>query len=177
MKEKDIAGLYRNHTLYDLVLQEIKSPGTGGLRLDGLTGSSASIITASIYSDTTVLHLAILPEKDDASYFYNDLISILGEESVLFFPSTFRRSARYTQTDPANIVLRTGVLNHLTTGSGRKIIVTYPEALMEKVVSRKTLKKNTMGVRRGDNLSIEFIEEVLQEYNFKIGRASCRERV
>lgn len=166
MKEKDIAGLYRNHTLYDLVLKEIKSPGTGGLRLDGLTGSSASIITASIYSDTTVLHLAILPEKDDASYFYNDLISILGEESVLFFPSTFRRSARYTQTDPANIVLRTGVLNHLTTGSGRKIIVTYPEALMEKVVSRKTLKKNTMGVRRGDNLSIEFIEEVLQEYNF-----------
>jgi transcription-repair coupling factor (superfamily II helicase) len=166
MKEKDIAGLYRGHTLYDSVLKEITSPGDAGVRLEGLTGSSSALLAASLFVDMPVMHLTILPEKDDAAYFYNDLISILGEESVLFFPSTFRRSARYTQTDPANIVLRTGVLNHLTTGSGKKIVVTYPEALMEKVVSRKTLKKNTMGVRRGDNLSIEFIEEVLQEYNF-----------
>lgn len=166
MKEKDIAGIYRGHPLYNSLLQEIKSGSAGGFRLEGLTGSSASLFTACAITDIKKLHLIIIPDKDDAAYFYNDLVSATGEDLVLFFPSTFRRSARYTQTDPANIVLRTGVLNHLTSGSAKKTVVSYPEALMEKVISRRNLKKSTLTVKGGDTLSIEFIEEVLQEYNF-----------
>ena len=166
MKEKDIDGIYRGHPNYPLVLQELKSGNKGGIRLEGLTGSSASLIVSSVITESRMMHLIILPDKDDAAYFYNDLVSENGGEDVLFFPSTFRRSARYTQTDPANIVLRTGVLNHLSSGSPNKTVVTYPEALMEKVISRRNLRKSTMTVTGGDNLSIEFIEEVLQEYNF-----------
>jgi len=166
MKEKDIAGIYRHHPNYGSLLQLIKSGSPDGIRLEGLTGSSLSILAASIISDNKKLHVLILPDKDEAAYFYSDLISLTEEDDVLFFPSTFRRSARYTQTDPANIVLRTGVLNHLTSGSIKKAIVTYPEALMEKVISKRNLKKTTLSIKGGDNFSIEFIEEVLQEYNF-----------
>jgi transcription-repair coupling factor (superfamily II helicase) len=166
MREMEIAGLYRNHPLYSSILAELISRREGGVRAEGLTGSSPSLLASSLFADTDRLHLIILTEKDDAAYFYNDMVSLTGEENVLFFPSAFKRSARFTQTDPANIVLRTGVLNYLTAHSGRKIIVTYPEALMEKVISRRSLKKSTMGVKRGDTLSIEFLEEVLQEYSF-----------
>jgi transcription-repair coupling factor (superfamily II helicase) len=78
--------------------------------------------------------------------FYNDLVSLLGDDTVFFFPSTYKRSVQYEQTEPANIVLRTGVLNHLASGKRKGIIVTYPESVMEKVMSRKNLKKNTLNI-------------------------------
>ena len=83
-----------------------------------------------------------------------------------FFPSTYKRSVQYEQTEPANIVLRTEVLNHLASGKRKGIIVTYPESVMEKVVSRKNLKKNTFNINKGDKISLEFLEEMLHEYNF-----------
>jgi transcription-repair coupling factor (superfamily II helicase) len=73
---------------------------------------------------------------------------------------------QYEQTEPANIVLRTEVLSHLASGKRKGIIVTYPESAMEKVVSRKNLKKNTFNINKGDKISLEFLEEMLHEYNF-----------
>ena len=100
------------------------------------------------------------------AYFYNDLTSLTDATTVYFFPSTYKRSVQYEQTEPANIVLRTEVLNHLASGKRKGIIVTYPEALMEKVISKKNLKSNTFNISKGDKLSIDFIEEMLQEYRF-----------
>ncbi len=91
----------------------------------------------------------------------------MGDESVFFFPSTYKRSVQYEQTEPANIVLRTEVLNHLASGKRKGIIVTYPESVMEKVVSRRNLKKNTFNISKGDRISLEFLEEMLHEYNFE----------
>ena len=107
-----------------------------------------------------------LLRKEDAAYFYNDLVSLVGEDSVFFFPSTYKRSVQYEQTEPANIVLRTEVLNHLASGKRKGIVVTYPESVMEKVVSKKNLKKNTFNINKGDKISLEFLEEMLHEYNF-----------
>ena len=119
-----------------------------------------------VFQKTQTTHLVIIPEKEDAAYFYNDLVSLLGEDSVFFFPSTYKRSVQYEQTEPANIVLRTEVLNHLASGKRKGIIVTYPESVMEKVVSRRNLKKNTFNISKGDKISLEFLEEMLHEYNF-----------
>ena len=124
------------------------------------------MVLSFVFHKTQTTHVVIIPEKEDAAYFYNDLISILGEESVFFFPSTYKRSVQYEQTEPANIVLRTEVLNHLASGKRKGIIVTYPESVMEKVVSRKNLKKNTFNISKGDKISLEFLEEMLHEYNF-----------
>ncbi len=95
------------------------------------------------------------------------MVSLSGDETVFFFPSTYKRSVQYEQTEPANIVLRTEVLNFLASGKRKGVIVTYPESVMEKVISRKNLKKNTFQINKGDRLSLEFLEEMLREYNFE----------
>jgi transcription-repair coupling factor (superfamily II helicase) len=113
------------------------------------------------------INISGLAEKEDAAYFYNDLVALTGDENIFFFPSTYKRSVQYEQTEPANIVLRTEVLNHLSSSKRKGIVITYPESMMEKVISRRNLKKNTFNIAKGDKLSLEFLEEVLHEYNFE----------
>ena len=166
MKENQIADYYNTHPVIPGLIETINAEKTGKLRIEGLSGSSRAMVLATVFSKTQTTHVAVLPEKEEAAYFYNDLISLVGEESVFFFPSTYKRSVQYEQTEPANIVLRTEVLNHLASGKRKGIVVTYPESVMEKVVSRRNLKKNTYIISKGDKISLEFLEEMLHEYNF-----------
>ncbi len=166
MKENDLNIIFDNHPVLPALIEKISTPGNGKINVEGLSGSSRSMILAKTFLKTQFTHVAILPEKEDAAYLYNDLVSLTGEDSVFFFPSTFKRSVQYEQTEPANIVLRTEVLNHLASGKRKGIIVTYPESVMEKVISRRNLKKNTFNIAKGDKISLEFLEEVLQEYHF-----------
>jgi len=167
MKENKIVYSYNNHPVVSRLIETINENKYGRIRLEGLYGSSKAMILSLVFNKTPITHVAILPEKEDAAYFYNDLISLVGEESVFFFPSTYKRSVQYENTEPANIVLRTEVLNHLASGKRKGIVVTYPESVMEKVVSKNNLKKNTFYISKGDKISLEFIEEMLQEYNFE----------
>ena len=166
MKENEITSHYNDHPNMEGLLGALGSSNTARIRLEGLTGSSGAIIVAGVFLKTQNTHLVIIPEKEDAAYFYNDLVSMVGEEAVFFFPSTYKRSVQYGQTEPANIVLRTEVLNHLASGKRKSIIVSYPESVMEKVVSKPDLKKNTFHIKKGDRISLEFLEELLQEYHF-----------
>ncbi|MCX6254624.1 MAG: DEAD/DEAH box helicase [Bacteroidia bacterium] len=166
MKKNEITDHYNIHPVLPDLIETINADKTGKISIEGLSGSSRAMVLSQVFIKTQTTHLVIVPEKEDAAYFYNDLVSIVGEDSVFFFPSTYKRSVQYEQTEPANIVLRTEVLNHLASGKRKGIIVTYPESAMEKVVSRKNLKKNTFNLSKGDKISLEFLEEVLHEYNF-----------
>ena len=166
MKENQITEQYAKHPLLAGLIETVNSDGIGKIRLEGLSGSSRALILSLVFNKTQTTHVVVIPEKEDAAYFYNDLVSLLGDDSVFFFPSSYKRSVQYEQTEPANIVLRTEVLNHLATGKRKGIIVTYPESVMEKVVSKKNLKKNTFNIGKGDKISLEFLEEMLHEYNF-----------
>ncbi|MDP3002695.1 MAG: transcription-repair coupling factor [Bacteroidales bacterium] len=166
MKENQITGHYNTHSVLPALIETIYADKTGNIRIEGLSGSSKAMVLSLVFHKTQTTHVVIIPEKEDAAYFYNDLISLVGEDSVFFFPSTYKRSVQYEQTEPANIVLRTEVLNHLASGKRKGIVVTYPESVMEKVVSRKNLKKNTFNISNGDKISLEFLEEMLHEYNF-----------
>lgn len=167
MKENKIIDHYGNHPFLPSLIENINADLTGRIRVEGLTGSSRATVMSIVFRKTQTTHVVVIPEKEDAAYFYNDLVSLIGDESVFFFPSTYKRSVQYEQTEPANIVLRTEVLNHLASGKRKGIIVTYPESAMEKVVSRKNLKKNTFNITKGDKISLEFLEEMLHEYNFE----------
>lgn len=167
MKNNEISGIFNDHPLSSALTESINTPGPGRICIQGLSGSSKAIVISEIFQRTQFTHVVIVSEKEDAAYLYNDLVSLTGEDSIFFFPSTYKRSVQYEQTEPANIVLRTEVLNHLASGKRKGIIVTYPESVMEKVISRKNLKKNTFNISKGDKLSLEFLEEVLQEYNFE----------
>ncbi len=166
MSNIDLGNLYRGHPNFDPLKKQILDVDQGNIAIEGLRGSSRSLLLASLFNSVSTTHFVILPEKEDAAYFYNDLISVLGDEQVFFFPSSYKRSIQYGRTEAANIVLRTEVLNYLGTGKRKCIIVSYPEAILEKVISKKVLKKNTLSVGEGDSLSMDFLEEVLTEYNF-----------
>jgi len=158
---------YRQHPSFIRLEKLLGGDSMEPLIINGLSGSSKAVVMAGVLSQQPTTHVVILPEKEDAAYFYNDLTSLIGEETIFFFPGTYKRSVMYDQTEPANIILRTEVLNFLGSGKRKCIIVTYPESIMEKVVSKSNLKKNTFEISKGSHLSIDFLEEVLREYNFR----------
>ncbi len=167
MKESELSDLFSDHPVISRLTEAVNSSEAERINLEGLSGSSKAVTIARVFLKTQFTHLAVVAEKEDAAYLYNDLVSLAGEDSVFFFPSTFKRSIQYEQTEPANIVLRTEVLNHLASGKRKGIIVTYPESVMEKVISRRNLKKNTFNISKGDKLTQEFLEEMLHEFNFE----------
>jgi transcription-repair coupling factor (superfamily II helicase) len=167
MEPGTLIRIYAGHPLMGSITGAINDSGSGNILFRGLSGSAKALFLASVFNQAQTAHFVVIPEKEEAAYFYNDLCAILGDELVFFFPSTYKRSVQYEQVEPANIVLRTEVLNFLASGKRKGIIVSYPEAVMEKVVSRRNLKKNTFNISKGDTLSIDFLEEVLHEYNFE----------
>ncbi len=159
--------LYGDHPSFRQLRGLLTGEHTGRVAIHGLTGSSRAVVMAGALSQQPTTHLVLLPEKEEAAYFCNDLVSLTGDENIFFFPSSYKRSALYEQTDPASVILRAGVLSHLGSGRRKCIIVSYPEAVMERVVTRESLKRNTLTIKKGGSLSIEFLEEVLREYNFR----------
>ena len=137
------------------------------IHLNGLLGSSLSIIVQSLFKKAEVPFLLLLNDKEEAAYYLNDLEQMIGADDVLFYPGSYRRPYQIEDTDNANVLLRAEVLNRINSRKKPAIIVTYPEALFEKVVTKKELDKNTLKVAVGDQISIEFINEVLFEYEFK----------
>jgi transcription-repair coupling factor (superfamily II helicase) len=137
------------------------------IQLKGLLGSSLSFVFQAIFKKSEKPFLLILNEKEEAAYILNDLEQMIGANDVLFYPSSYRRPYIIEETDNANVLLRSEVLNRINSRKKPAVIVTYPEALFEKVVTKKELDKNTLKIAVGENVSIDFINEVLFEYEFK----------
>ena len=135
------------------------------IQLTGLIGSSFSITASAVVRESKIPHLFIFRGKEEASYFVNDIENLLKNE-VFFFPASYRRAYQIEETDNANILLRVEVLNKLN-NKRNPIIVTYSEALSEKVVSRKELRRNTITLITSDEIAIEELEEMLQSLNFE----------
>ena len=138
------------------------------IHIKGLSASALSIVIRTLFLKTESPFLFILDDKETAAYYLNDLEEMLGDsKQVLFYPGSYRRPYQIEETDNANVLLRAEVLNRLNSKKKPAIIVTYPEALFEKVVTRKELDKNTLKISLGDQISIDFVNEVLFEYEFK----------
>jgi transcription-repair coupling factor (superfamily II helicase) len=137
------------------------------LHVKGLIGSALSFIIDPLFREGELPFLFILKDKEEAAYYLNDLEQLTGADDVLFYPGSFRRPYQIEETDNASVLLRAEVLNRINSRKKPAIIVTYPEALFEKVVTRKELDKNTLKVAVGDQVSIDFINEVLFEYEFR----------
>ena len=135
--------------------------------LKGLTGSSLSFVLSDVFLYSEVPFLLIFDDKEEAAYYLNDLEQLIGEKDVLFYPGSYRRPYQIEQTDNANVLLRAEVLNRINSRKKPAVIVTYPDALFEKVVTRKELDKNTLKIKLDDSISLDFLNEVLFEYRFK----------
>ena len=137
------------------------------LSVKGLVGSAFSFVIKTVFEKSELPFLLLFQDKEEAAYYLNDLENLINDQEVLFYPSSYRRPYQIEETDNANILLRAEVLNRINSRKKPSIIVSYPEAIFEKVVTRKELDKNTLKVTVGDQISIDFINEVLFEYHFK----------
>ena len=137
----------------------------------GLSIEMSRIFSFSIlnshFSKRRGSYVCVLNDLEDAGYFYHDLVQLTGGDGIYFFPSAYRRAIKYGHVDPANEILRTEVLSTLQDPTAPFIIVTYPEALAEKVISREVLKENTLKISVGERLDNMFVSDVLDEYGFE----------
>lgn len=166
MKIEDLKLAYTDHPrVHDLqkAITEKKYP----IQIHGQTGSSLAFIANAVWDNDSHTHVFILNEKEQAIYFYNDLSSIAGENHVLFFPASEKKPYEEEEIKNANILMRAEALNNLTTAFTKLLIVTYPEAIAERVVNKKHLAKNTLEIIAGSNYSIALIDEVLLDYEFE----------
>lgn len=167
MNIRDILNRYKSDPRIAILAEGLNKGTKGRFHLKGLVGSSDSVLASALYF---LLHrhmIFILPEREEAAYFLSDLENLL-EKEILFFPSSFRKSFEFTLVDSSNVLQRAEVLNELNHSSEfGKIIVTYPEALAEKVIDRSALEKNTLEISVGNKLGIDFINEFLVEYDFE----------
>lgn len=173
MKTAPVIDLYRDKEIIGDIAVLCNAKETGRMHLKGLSGSSGAVVAASVFSQNEPLLLIVLTEKEEAAYFFNDLENLLNEQDVpfhkkkvLFFPTSYRRPYELEKTDNTNVLSRTEVMKRLSTREGGSVIVSYPEALAEKVVTRSYLKKNTLRIGINESLSIDFVIDLLNEYNF-----------
>ncbi len=138
----------------------------GSIYLRGCCGSSLSFYAANIYQRTHKNILVVRNAKEEAAYTLNDLQNLLPSTPVLFFPESYKKPYQIEKTSNANVQERTAVLNFLSNDVHSGIVVTYPQALAELVLYKKNLRKNTLQLKRGEKLSIEFMEEFLRGYGF-----------
>lgn len=159
--------LYTRHHSFNKALDSVNKTEPGNSLLKGLSGSSQAFFIASIFQKANKNMVCILPEKEEAANFYSDIFSILNEQNVLFFPSSFRKKYNINDLNTANSVIRTGVLEKVSSAVNSLLIVTYPEAISEKVISSENLSENTLILHKGEKVSSSFIEEVLVSYDFE----------
>ena len=144
-----------------MALSQVKSQFKGSI------GADLSLSIAAAFTNQNQPFLIVFESKEIAAFHLNDLELLLPKEAVLFYPGSYRRPYEIEQTDNTNVLLRSEVLNRINSQRKPSVIVTYHEALFEKVLSKKELNKNTLKISVGDMLSLDFVNNVLFEYEFK----------
>lgn len=171
MDIKEILKQYAGHSLLKGLAAQVADPQIRPIQVCGACASSLPVLFSSMIEhapETAAMpYLFVLDDAEEAGYFYHDLTQILGESFVFYYPSSYRRAIKFAQKDSANEILRTEVLSRLQTGTYPLFIVTYPEALAEKVVSRKSLQEKTLRIRNGECIEITEIRKTLIDFGFK----------
>lgn len=148
---------------------------TAKVNINGLVGAQESFVIATVFENAGNRHTAPRPHlliantKEDAAYRHNDLEGLLPEHSVHFFPDSFKRPAFFDDLHPTQMLQRSELVSKLTARAepAHEIIVTYPEALFEKVVKPEVLNQNRIEVSKGEKLDADFVIQVLVEYGFE----------
>ena len=136
-------------------------------QLRGLVGSLDAVMAAAMYLTEPRTNLFVLADREEAAYFQNDLQNLLKRE-VLFYPMSYKRPYQYQEIENANVLMRAEILNKLNvTKSDNLLIVSYPEALSEKVINKRSLLANTFSVKVGISLDADFLAEFLSQYDFE----------
>ena len=165
--------LYQGYSGVEKTATLLKEHSASLINLIGLHGSARAYVIEAVRKLHPAVHVIVVDEKEDAAYLLNDLENISGDRDkpfekrrVLFYPTSYRRPYDPEFTDNANVLSRAEVLNKISSWARDLLVITYPEALSEKVITRKTLKKNTLTLHEGEDISMDFLADMLNEYGF-----------
>lgn len=158
---------FKGQKQFARLTKKLAAPPGEKIHLKGLIGSSKTILAANLSEILQNSMLFLLADREEAAYLYDDLNNLGLGQSVIFFPSSYKRSIQYDQPDQEFIVQRTEALNTIQNSENPYLIVTFPEAIVEKVISPENFEKNTLQINVGDKISIRFINEFLFEYGFE----------
>jgi len=167
MEIKQLQNLYAKLPQIGALAESLENNQVKTIFLDGLLSSAAPMMFSSLFTKYQSTVLFILNDADEAGYFYHDLTQVMGEDFVLYFPSSYRRAVKYGQRDSANEILRTEVLSRLASDKKHLYVVTYPDAVGELVVSRRNLDERTVALRKDQTADIMEIEKNLLALGFE----------
>ncbi len=166
MSLEKIKSAYKDHLGIAEIVASLNNSKNKPLALKGLAGSAPAPIFSALHKSINRPLLIVMNDREEAAYFFDDLSLIIPNSKVLFYPSSYKRLAKHGQIEQENIVQRTEALNQISSNQNC-IVVTYPDALLEKVISAETLNLNTLKISVREKLSLDFINEVLFEYDFE----------
>ena len=129
--------------------------------IKGLVGSGKSFRIASLFKKSNNDFFIILNNQEEANYYLNDFENILSKDEVLFFPSSFKKEATQEIYENSNILLRSEVLKNINNKNKSKLIVSYSEAIFEKIVSQNTLNNKSVYFDKLKHFSLDSINELL----------------
>jgi transcription-repair coupling factor (superfamily II helicase) len=167
---------FRNHPAVKNIAAALDSQTSAArVQLRGLAGAQESFVVAATVESRKVagsaFHLFIANSKEEAAYRFNDLEGLLPGKAVHFFPDSFKRPAYFDDLNATQVLQRSELVNKITTaslpgGAEGLVIVSYPEALFEKVVRPEVLAQSRIEVQQGEKLDADWVMEVLVEYGF-----------
>ena len=162
MNIQELQQLYAHKPQVSALAKAIEKTSLQTISLDGLLASSAPMVFSALALKSSARLLFIMQDAEEAGYFYHDLCQVMGEQQVLFFPSSYKRAIKYGQKDPASEILRTEVLTLRS-----QYIVSYPEALAEMVVTRKQLDARRLTLTQDQHICVDGICKTLREFGFR----------
>jgi len=165
---KEFLSIYKSDGIVQHISEQIQQAKAGqSFHIKGLCGALDTVLMAACLPEKSP-YLIICEEKEEAQYVFNDLQSLVGDAAVILFPMSHKKPYVWEEVDNANVLMRAEVLNVLSNYAGQSLaIVSYPEAMTEKVINRKSLVKNTLSIRVGDKIDRNFVAETLNEYDFE----------
>ena len=138
MRVSDFLASYRADGFIRTVAAEVNASEKSNIQLRGLSGSLDAVVLSAVFKIHPQDFIVVLHDREEAGYFQNDVQNLLGKE-VLLFPLSYKRPYEFDEVENANVLMRTEVLNCLSNKTSPEIIVTYPEALAEKVINKRSL--------------------------------------
>ena len=167
MKPDELLKIYSENSNVQLLAEGLRSRHSQRFQVKGLSGSLDAVVLASVIRSVHTSHFIICQDREEAAYLINDVQSLLGGHEVLLFPISYKKPYDLEAVENANVLMRAEVLDKLSAHPNSQIIVTYPEALSEKVITKSAMSKNTFSIKKGDTIDYDFLSEFLQGYDFE----------
>lgn len=172
MQVQDFLALFQKDAIVQTIAEPLKSDKPKHLQIKGLAGSLPAVLATALSQLTKRHQVFVLPDREEAAYFHNDLQNLLPNREIFFFPMSYKRAYQVLEIDNANILQRAEVLTKFKDENRNskqgELIVTYPDALTEKVINKKSLIENTFTIKIGQTLGVQFITDFLVQYDFEM---------